>query len=499
MISSEKLDLLSFRGKNRILHLSWFALFLTFMVWFNHAPLIGAIQADMGLSTQQVKALLILNVAFAIPARVIVGMLVDRLGARLTYFMLLVASSFLCLLFALATTFESLALWRFLLGFVGAGFVIGIRMIGEWFPVNEMGFAQGIYAGWGNFGSAAAAITLPMLALFFGGVDGWRYAVGVTGGIMLLYAFVYYFSVTDAPHGAVLFKPAMTGAIEVTSKADLVWYLVLNIPLYVILAVLARKLASLELINSGVVSLVDLVLVSAYLFQTHCIYQVNAKLFRKPLIKTECYRFKQVVILSIAYFVTFGAQIAVVSMLPLFFKATFDMSLIHAGLVASCFALMCLVARPLGGLLSDRYGRKRTLGLLLGGAAIGFLLMSLIDKDWPLVLAIVVTVICATFVLGGTGAVFAIVPLVQRHRTGQIAGMTSAYGVAGGVFFLTVFFYASLPVFFLVIALATLTALAAVFFLDEPQGEVGKTAPGCQVDVVLTNGRMQTDNTRPVF
>ena len=275
-----------------------------------------------------------------------------------------------------------------------------------------------------------------------------------------------------------------TGAIEVTSKADLACYLVLNIPLYATLAVLARKLATLGLINSGAVNLVDLVLVSTYLFQTHRIYQVNADLFRKPVIEIECYRFKQVVILSLAYFVSFGAQIAVVSMLPLFFKETFDMSLIHAGLVASCFALMCLVARPLGGLLSDRYGRKRTLSLLLGGAAVGFLLMSLIDKDWPLVLAIVVTVVCAAFVLGATGAVFAIVPLVQRHLTGQIAGITSAYGVAGGVFFLTVFLYASLPVFFLTIAVATLTALAAVFFLDKPQGEMAKTALDGQLQLI---------------
>ena len=45
-------------------------------------------------------------------------------------------------------------------------------MVAEWFPAKETGYAQGLYAGFGNFGSAAAAMTLPTLALIFGGPDG---------------------------------------------------------------------------------------------------------------------------------------------------------------------------------------------------------------------------------------------------------------------------------------------------------------------------------------
>jgi nitrate/nitrite transporter NarK len=74
IMSDSKLNLLSFSGKTRILHLTWFAFFLTFLVWFNHAPLLIAIKDSMGLSDQQIKTLLILNVALTIPARIIVGM-----------------------------------------------------------------------------------------------------------------------------------------------------------------------------------------------------------------------------------------------------------------------------------------------------------------------------------------------------------------------------------------------------------------------------------------
>ena len=61
-MSSEKMNLLSFTGKMRILHMSWFAFFLSFLVWFNHAPLLGMMRESLGLNDQQIKTLLILNV-----------------------------------------------------------------------------------------------------------------------------------------------------------------------------------------------------------------------------------------------------------------------------------------------------------------------------------------------------------------------------------------------------------------------------------------------------
>ncbi|NNF96545.1 MAG: MFS transporter, partial [Halobacteria archaeon] len=213
---NSKLNLLSFTGKYRILHLTWFAFFLSFFVWFNHAPLMGSMREALDLTSQQVKALLILNVALTIPARIIIGMLVDHFGPRRMYSLLLAISSFLCFGFAFADDYEQLALMRFLLGFVGAGFVIGIRMVSEWFPAKQVGVAEGIYGGWGNFGSAAAAMTLPTIALIYGGEDGWRYAIASTGVIALIYSVIYFFSVSDTPKGSTYFKPKKTGGMEVT-------------------------------------------------------------------------------------------------------------------------------------------------------------------------------------------------------------------------------------------------------------------------------------------
>ena len=188
-----KLNLFDFSQANiRTLHITWFAFFLTFVVWFAHAPLKPLMMASFDMTLDQWKALLILNVALTIPARIVIGMLVDKFGPRVVYSSLLIFSGLLCVLFACAQTYEQLAALRFALGFVGAGFVIGIRMVGEWFPARQVGLAEGVYGGWGNFGSAAAAFTLPTIALLFGGDDGWRYAISSTGVIAFFFGIFFF-------------------------------------------------------------------------------------------------------------------------------------------------------------------------------------------------------------------------------------------------------------------------------------------------------------------
>lgn len=242
--SYSNLNLLSLSGKSRIFHLSSIAFFLTFVVWFNHAPLMISIKETFHLSDPQIKILLMLNVALTIPARIVIGILVDKFGPRLTYSSLMLISSFFCFFFALADNFQTLALARFLLGFVGAGFVIGIRMLAEWFPAKQIGLAEGLYGGIGNFGSAGATLLLPGLALAFGGDQGLRYAIMLSGVMLLWYAFVFYTYARDTPEGSTYFKPNKSGGLEVTSKGDLAFYLLMNIPLYLALAIIAWRLQS---------------------------------------------------------------------------------------------------------------------------------------------------------------------------------------------------------------------------------------------------------------
>ena len=488
-MSQSKFNLFDMKSPNmRTLHFTWVAFFITFIVWFNHAPMATAIMEAFGLTTLQWKAILTLNVALTIPARIVVGMLVDRYGPRVTYSCLLVASGGLCAFFALAQSYEQLALARFLMGFVGAGFVIGIRMVGEWFPARQVGLAEGIYGGWGNFGSAAAMLALPTIAMLFGGENGWRYSLLLTAAIAFIYGFVYYRSVRNTPAGSTYFKPKKTGGLEVTCPRDFYFLVLMNIPMFLALGVLTWRLSAdgIGLLSGGATMVIYAILATLFVFQVSQFYRVNKDMLKDPEAIPEMHRysFSQVAILNVNYFVTFGSELAVASMLPFFFMATFSLSPVVGSIVAAAFPLMNLVARPAGGLISDKYGRRVTMIILILGFAAGYFTLSQIGSSWPLPLAIFATVCCASFVQAGSGAVFAMVPLIQRRMTGQIAGMTGAYGNVGAVCFLTVYSFVDASTFFMVIAASSLAAFGASMFLREPAGHTAEVMPDGSVQLI---------------
>jgi NNP family nitrate/nitrite transporter-like MFS transporter len=491
MANDSKMNLLNFADpKIKTLHITWFAFFLTFVVWFSHAPLMVFIKEAFDLSSAQVKALLILNVALTIPARIVIGILVDKYGPRIIYSCLLVSSSFICTGFAMAESFEQLALFRFLLGFVGAGFVIGIRLVGEWFPAKQVGIAEGIYGGWGNFGSAAGAMTLPTLALAFGGDDGWRYALGLTGIIAGVYGIFFYFAARNTPKGSTYFKPKKSGGLEVTSWNDFYFYIFMNIPMYIALAVLAWKLSptGVKLLTTETMYIMWASLLLLFIVQVKAIWHVNKENLTHGVADIEKYDFKQVAILDVSYFVTFGSELAVVSMLPLFFLETFEgLSAVQAGMLASGFAFMNLVARPTGGWFSDKFGRRKSLMILVGGLAIGYMVLSQIDGTWMIPLAVLATMACSFFVQAGEGAVFAIVPLVKRRMTGQIAGMAGAYGNVGAVTYLTVLSFVDYSTFFMVIAASAAVIFFATMFLSEPKGHMAEVNADGTVELIDVN------------
>ncbi len=494
---SDRINLFDFKSERiRTLHFTWFAFFISFYIWFNAAPLMAYIRDALDLSTQQVKVLMILNVSLTIPARIAMGMLVDKFGPRIMYTLLLFISGILCIIFGLTQNFQQMAIMRFLLAFVGAGFVIGIRMIGEWFPHKQVGLAEGIYGGWGNFGSAGAAITLPTVALILGNMfdpeNGWRYALMLSGSVAIVYSFIYYAAVRDTPRGSTYFKPNKTGAMEVTSPGDFVLYLIMNVPLYLALAILTWKLspANLSMLDQTWTNSIYILLVVVYLYQAYHVYRINKDIFHTPVPEIHRYKFKQVAILNLAYFCTFGSELAVVSMLPLFYLDTFKettpwMTVTFAGIIASSYAFVNLVARPIGGFFSDNFGRKKALIILLAGLSVGYFLMSLINGQWWIPLAIAVTMFCSFFVMGGEGAVFAVVPLIKRRMTGQIAGMTGAYGNVGAVVFLTVLSFVEDSLFFIVIGVSALVVLVVVaIFFDEPKGQMAEVLPDGTVQMI---------------
>ena len=502
-------EMWQFKGRYKILHMTWFAFFLSFVVWFNLAPLATTVKADFGLEVSQIRTIAICNVALTVPARIIIGMLLDKFGPRRTYSVLLMYAAIPCIMFAAAQNFSQLVISRLLLSIVGAGFVIGIRMVAEWFPPKEIGLAEGIYGGWGNFGSAFSAFTLAAVGawLSFGAVNpttgealiNWRACIAGTGIIAAIYGVIYFFNVQDTPPGKVYRRPRSARGLEVTTKRDFWFLMVMNVPLTGILMLLAWRLMKVKFYSVSTMYIVWAVLAGLYLFQAYNCWSVNKELLSgaKRYPAEDRYNFSQVAILELTYIVNFGSELAVVSMLPAFFEGTFELSKAQAGMIAASYAFMNLAARPGGGLISDKLGsRKVTMGVLTGCMGIGYLILSTVNSSWFLPAAVVLTMACSFFVQAGEGSTFAIVPLVKRRVTGQIAGNVGAYGNVGAVAYLTIF--SLLPswlgggadpspaiiaqansIFFQVMGVAALIVASLCFFvLKEPKNSFAENHEG---------------------
>lgn len=456
-------------GRYRTLHLTWFAFFCSFVVWFNFAPFATTIGDDLGLTKVQLGTLALCNVALTVPARLVIGMVLDRFGPRRVFSAILIYAAVPCLLFATADSFTMLVVSRLALGIVGAGFVVGIRMVSEWFPPREVGMAEGIYGGWGNFGSAAAAFSLPIVAAVAGGADGWRWAIGCTGVMAAVYGVAYRRLVTDTPDGVTYVRPRRQGALEVTSRPAVFGLAILSVPFLGVLALVAWRVHDVRVLSGAGLALVVAVVVVLLVLQTRQVFAVNRTALRDGHPAAERYPFRSVAALCVAYFCTFGSELAVVSMLPTFFADTFALDARWAGWTASAFAWTNLVSRPAGGLMSDLLGnRRRTLLMLVGGLVVGYLGMALVGSAWPVPLAVAMSMVCSCFAQSGSGAVFAVVPLVKKRVSGQIAGMAGAYGNVGAVVFLTVLLYVTPTQFFLVIAAASVVGVVACLWLEEP-------------------------------
>jgi MFS transporter, NNP family, nitrate/nitrite transporter len=452
------------QNQQKVLHLTWFAFFLTFFAWFNLAPFNSTLILVLGFSEAQIKILMIANVALTIPARIFIGPLVDRFGARIVFAILLLFSACSCFIFAQSSSFFWIFVSRLLMGISGAGFVIGIRMVSEWFPDSRMGIAQGIYGGWGNSGAAVSAFLLPWLASFFESEEGWRIASYFSGVLCLGWACVYYFSTKEKRNRNLLEGKHET--LRPFSEQDKWLFTFLMAPAYIAMATVVWKLSipasfSLEYPEFFAVSCFITV---AYFYHIAKFWKDNSNVKYESSHKNG--QFKNLTVLSLLYSLTFGSQLAVISFFPQFLQNTFGLSTVQAGMWGASFAFMNVFARPAGGWLSDIWGRKRTLVFLIFGIVICYKLMGNIDLSWSLEGAIAVSIICSIFLQAGSGACFAIAPAINKNAAGQTAGIIGAYGNIGAVGFLIAFSFVDESSFFYMLSAVAAFIFFSLYFLD---------------------------------
>src|SRR5260370_22344071 len=151
---------------------------------------ITAIQADIPFSNQ-IKAGL--DSAFLATYGLMYlggGLLLDRLGTRRGFLVIMVFWSLACGSHGFAGSVLMLAASRLLLGVgEGGGFPAATRAVAEWFPVNDRATAMGII----NAGTAAGALVAPpLIALVLANVHWfklapWRWVFFLTGALGFLW------------------------------------------------------------------------------------------------------------------------------------------------------------------------------------------------------------------------------------------------------------------------------------------------------------------------
>jgi ACS family D-galactonate transporter-like MFS transporter len=124
------------------------------------------------------------------------GILLDRIGVRLTYFLSVTVWSAFTLLQGLTTNLASLIACRMGLGVAEApAFPSNSRVLGTWFPQAERASATGVYSIGQYFGLAFLSPLLFWIAATF----GWRALLIMVGAVGILFGLVWYTFYRD-PH-----------------------------------------------------------------------------------------------------------------------------------------------------------------------------------------------------------------------------------------------------------------------------------------------------------
>jgi MFS transporter, ACS family, aldohexuronate transporter len=169
----------------RIALLVFFAIAISYLDRQSLPVAVAAIQRDIPLSNFQFGALastFLLAYAFMYAGG---GALIDRLGTRRGFFLIMVFWSLACASHSLATSFWMLAASRFLLGAgEGGGFPAATKVIAERFPVAERSTAMGIV----NAGTAAGAVVAPPAIAAILAYGSWRWVFVACAAVGLIWA-----------------------------------------------------------------------------------------------------------------------------------------------------------------------------------------------------------------------------------------------------------------------------------------------------------------------
>ncbi|XP_058736674.1 high affinity nitrate transporter 2.7-like isoform X1 [Vicia villosa] len=142
-------------------------------------------------------------------------------------------------------------------------------------------------------------------------------------------------------------------------------------------------------------------------------------------------------ILGLLYGFSFGVEMTTDNIIAQYFYDRFGVNLETAGIIAACFGITNLFSRPMGGMVSDKMGKRfgmrgRLWGLWIVQTVAGLLCVMLgrLDSLWS---SIVIMCCFSVFVQAASGLTFGVVPFVSKSSLGVISGMTGSGGTIGAV------------------------------------------------------------------
>lgn len=369
--------------------------FWCFLMWFATAAFSPSIAAHYHLSIKALGLLASSAIWMAPVGRVAAGWAADRFGAPRTFALVLAACGLVSIASAYTTNYRLLFTERVVVAVAGVSFVIGIQHVAQWFNANEIGTAEGLYAGTGNVGAGAGALVLPRIF----GID-YRSAFLWLGVVALAIAVWYLIRGKAAP---------------TAEKRDLVRA---RSDLRGTLFVWSRYIA--------------VALMLAYAMSFGLEIALNAWL---PGYFTRGFHAE---IVALGFNGVAGIQIA-------------------AGTFAAVESFTASLFRPFSGYMSDLFQRKRWTPLpfiartlpyaprlhWLGTAVIlvtlAMTVLTVAGLMGSLHLSVVALIFLGVCISCGTGGTFALVPLLFPDRPGTASGFIGGLSTAAGIVYPLIF------------------------------------------------------------
>ncbi|AEH35790.1 major facilitator superfamily MFS_1 [Halopiger xanaduensis SH-6] len=428
------MSLIPGKWKNLLLATAMFN--LGFVIWFSFAPFTGEIADEFGLSVAQL-GIVSSAAVIAVPlGRIVIGPLTDKWGAPVTAGGTMVVVGTFAIISAFAQTYEVFTASRIIASLAGITFVIGIQHVSEWFEEEELGTAEGIFAGIGNAGAGLGAyFTLPRL-----------FGEGYVGPLF------------DANWRAAFFY---TGALAV----------VVGI-LYFVFGDAAKSERKREATKASV------------------------------SLKQWCYIATRygAVVLSVAYVMTFGLELAMNGWLGTYYREAFGQSdIVIAATFAATFSIAAGLLRPIGGYVSDLVARKETdiLPWFEGRyreqwtfATLVFVMCAMFGMTAAGLTGNIYAAVVAGFLVGmgcafAEGAIFAQVPAMFPDSSGSVAGVVGGIGSSGGSIYPLIFaapFLPNLHLGYAVVAATMIPIIALSAWVFQPDIADRATEDGWVVD-----------------